>query len=251
MAKVAWIGLGVMGFPMAGHLVSKGGHDVCVYNRTAAKAETWAKTYGGRTAATPAEAASGAEFVISCVGNDEDLRQIARGPDGAFRTMKRGTTFIDHTTASADVARAVQRWRGDRHSLHRCAGFREARPSRRSRPSLAVSCAGGMRLTPFEAAAPIMSAYAAPCGARRGRAGSGQTRQDDQPDRHRRTTCRACRKPSPFAEHADLDLAAVMETISKGGAIAGRWTIAGEHARAPVRFRLRGGLDAQGSRHFA
>jgi 3-hydroxyisobutyrate dehydrogenase len=106
MAKVAFIGLGVMGYPMAGHL-AKAGHDVAVYNRTAAKAEAWAKAHGGTAHATPAAAADGAEFVFCCVGNDEDLRAVTTGVDGAFGKMAEGAVFVDHTTASADVAREL------------------------------------------------------------------------------------------------------------------------------------------------
>src|SRR3954464_8288667 len=92
MAKVAFIGLGVMGFPMAGHLKNKGGHEVTVYNRTAAKAEQWAKQYGGKTAPTPKAAAQGQDFVMACVGNDNDLREVTLGKDGAFHGMGKGTT---------------------------------------------------------------------------------------------------------------------------------------------------------------
>ncbi len=104
--KLAWIGLGVMGYPMAGYL-QKAGHDVTVYNRTAAKAEKWAAEYGGSHASTPKEAAEGASVVLACVGNDDDLRSVVTGPDGAFHGMAEGTLFIDHTTASAEVAREL------------------------------------------------------------------------------------------------------------------------------------------------
>ncbi|RVL78810.1 NAD(P)-dependent oxidoreductase, partial [Sinorhizobium meliloti] len=103
MAKVAFIGLGVMGYPMAGHLKARGGHDVTVYNRTGAKAEQWAAAFGGRTAATPAEAAKDQDFVFACVGNDDDLRSVTTGENGAFETMAPGSVFIDNTTASAAV----------------------------------------------------------------------------------------------------------------------------------------------------
>ena len=106
MANTAFIGLGVMGFPMAGHLASKG-HDVAVYNRTAAKAAEWTKKYKGRSAPTPAEAAKGADFVFMCVGNDNDVRAVALGPTGALAGMKRGAILADHTTASADLAREL------------------------------------------------------------------------------------------------------------------------------------------------
>ncbi|MCC0017328.1 MAG: NAD(P)-dependent oxidoreductase [Rhodobiaceae bacterium] len=107
MANVAFIGLGVMGYPMAGHLKAKGGHELTVYNRSAAKADAWTKQHGGRSAPTPREAAQGAEFVFCCVGNDDDLRSVTLGPDGAFAGMKAGAIFIDNTTASATVAREL------------------------------------------------------------------------------------------------------------------------------------------------
>ncbi len=106
--RTAWIGLGVMGYPMAGYLVSKGGHDVVVYNRTTAKAEAWVAEHGGSHALTPRQAAEGADFVFACVGNDDDLRSVTTGPDGAFQSMNKGAVFVDHTTASADVARELQ-----------------------------------------------------------------------------------------------------------------------------------------------
>ncbi len=105
--RAAWIGLGVMGYPMAGYLVTRGRLDVIVYNRTAARAEKWLEAFEGRRAATPAEAADGADFVFACVGNDDDLRQVTIGPDGAFQAMKPGAVFIDHTTASALAAREL------------------------------------------------------------------------------------------------------------------------------------------------
>src|SRR5690606_4597763 len=107
MAKVAFLGLGVMGYPMAAHLKEKGGHEVTVYNRTVAKAEKWVSQHGGSFARTPAEAAQGQDFVFACVGNDDDLRSVTLGPDGAFQAMPKGAIFIDNTTASADVAREL------------------------------------------------------------------------------------------------------------------------------------------------
>ena len=104
MTKAAWIGLGVMGFPMAGHLQTRGGHDLAVYNRTRAKVEAWVAQYGGALAATPAEAADGADLVFTCVGNDDDLRAATLGPDGAFAALAPGAVFVDHTTASASIA---------------------------------------------------------------------------------------------------------------------------------------------------
>jgi len=107
MAKLAYLGLGVMGFPMAGHLAAKGGHQVTVYNRTPAKAQAWVAKFGGKSAATPAQAAQGADFVFSCVGDDPDLREITLGARGAFQAMAKGAVFIDHTTASAKIAREL------------------------------------------------------------------------------------------------------------------------------------------------
>src|ERR1700692_3153442 len=107
MAKVAFLGLGVMGYPMAGHLKRKGAHEVTVYNRTSAKAEKWAAEHHGRLAPTPRQAAEGQDFVMTCVGNDDDLREVTLGPDGAFAGVKKGAVFVDHTTASAEIAREL------------------------------------------------------------------------------------------------------------------------------------------------
>ena len=107
MSKLAFIGLGVMGFPMAGHLATKSGHELTVYNRSRAKAEAWAGRYKGRFADTPAKAAEGSDIVFSCVGDDPDLREITLGPNGAFQKMAKGAIFVDHTTASAKVAREL------------------------------------------------------------------------------------------------------------------------------------------------
>jgi len=104
--RVAFIGLGVMGYPMAGHLAAKG-YQVTVFNRTEAKANQWVSEHGGSSAATPAEAARDAQAVFACVGNDDDIRAVTMGPDGAFNGMSKGAVFIDHTTASAEVARAL------------------------------------------------------------------------------------------------------------------------------------------------
>src|SRR5258708_35545969 len=108
MAKVAFLGRGVMGYPMGGHLKAKGGHEVTVYNRTAAKAEKWVAQHGGKSAPTPKAAAEGQDFVMCCVGNDHDLREVTLGADGAFAGMKKGATFVDHATASAEAARELE-----------------------------------------------------------------------------------------------------------------------------------------------
>ncbi len=107
MAKIAFLGLGVMGYPMAGHLLKKGGHEVTVYNRSAAKAAQWAKEYGGKSAATPKEAAAGADMVMMCVGNDDDVRSVVYGEAGALAGMSKGALLVDHTTASAILAREL------------------------------------------------------------------------------------------------------------------------------------------------
>src|SRR5437763_16373389 len=104
MAKLAFLGLGVMGFPMAGHLKTKGGHDITVYNRTTSKAEAWVAKFGGRLAVTPKEAAMGQDFVLTCVGNDNDLREVTLGASGAFDGVRAGSIFVDHTKASAEIA---------------------------------------------------------------------------------------------------------------------------------------------------
>jgi 3-hydroxyisobutyrate dehydrogenase len=108
MAKCAFLGLGVMGYPMAGHLVQKGGHEVTVYNRTFEKAEKWASEFGGKAAKTPREAADGAEFVMMCVGNDDDIRSVTYGDDGAFAGLGKECVLVDHTTASAEIAREIE-----------------------------------------------------------------------------------------------------------------------------------------------
>ena len=107
MAKVAFLGLGVMGYPMAGHLKAKGGHELTVYNRTAAKSEKWVTQYGGKSAPTPKAAAEGQDFVMCCVGNDNDLREVTLGANGAFAGITKGAVFVDHTTASAEIAREL------------------------------------------------------------------------------------------------------------------------------------------------
>ena len=128
MAKVAFLGLGVMGYPMAGPLKNKGGHEVTVYNRNTAKAEAWAKEFGGKVAKTPEEAVAGQDFVMMCVGNDNDVRAVAHA---AFPKMGKNTVFVDHTTASAEVARELLRRRPRRRasisSTRRCRVDRRAR----------------------------------------------------------------------------------------------------------------------------
>jgi 3-hydroxyisobutyrate dehydrogenase len=213
MAKVAFLGLGVMGFPMAGHLVTKGGHEVTVFNRTPAKAKAWAEKFGGQTAPTPQAAAEGRDFVMACVGNDHDLRAITTGAHGAFAGMKKGATFVDHTTASAEVAREL-----DAEATKRGFKFVDAPVSGGQAGAengvLTVMCGGSEDA--FAGAEPVMSAYARMCR-RLGPAGSGQlTKMVNQ-------ICIAglvegLSEGIHFAKKSGLDVQAVIETISKGAA---------------------------------
>jgi 3-hydroxyisobutyrate dehydrogenase len=216
MAKIAWIGLGVMGYPMAGHLRVKGGHDLVVYNRTGAKAAAWVAEHGGTAAATPAEAARGADLVFACVGNDDDLRQVTLGPDGAFPAMREGAIFIDHTTASADVARAL-----DAAARARGFGALDAPVSGGQAGAqngvLTVMVGGDPEV--FARAEPVIGHYARMVRLI-GPAGSGQlAKMVNQ-------ICIAglvqgLAEGVHFAQAAGLDMAAVMETIAKGA--AGSW----------------------------
>lgn len=155
MAKLAFLGLGVMGYPMAGHLKAAG-HDVTVYNRTAAKAQAWAEEHGGQAAATPREAAEGAEFVMACVGNDDDLRSVVEGPDGALAGMSPGAIFVDHTTVSAMVTEALAATAAEAGI-----GWVDAPVSGgqagAENGQLAIMCGG--EAAHFEAAAPVIDAY--------------------------------------------------------------------------------------------
>jgi 3-hydroxyisobutyrate dehydrogenase len=213
MAKVAFLGLGVMGFPMAGHLAKKGGHDVTVFNRTAAKAKAWAEKFGGRTAPTPKAAAEGQEFVMCCVGNDNDLRAVTLGENGAFAGMKKGATFVDHTTASAQIAREL-----DAEATKRGFKFVDAPVSGGQAGAengvLTVMCGGSEEA--YASAEPVIAAYARMCK-RLGPAGSGQlTKMVNQ-------ICiaglvEALSEGIHFAKKSGLDVPAVIETISKGAA---------------------------------
>jgi 3-hydroxyisobutyrate dehydrogenase len=210
---VAFLGLGVMGFPMAGHLKAKGGHEVTVYNRTAAKAGKWVEQYGGRKAATPREAASGQDFVMACVGNDHDLREVTLGADGAFAGMKKGATFVDHTTASAEVARELYA-----EAQKRGFDFVDAPVSGgqagAENGALTVMCGGDAQ--PYGRAEPVIAAYARMCKLL-GPSGSGQlTKMVNQ-------ICIAgivqgLAEGIHFAKKAGLNVDAVIETISKGAA---------------------------------
>jgi len=167
--KAAFIGLGVMGYPMAGHLATKG-HQVTVYNRTRAKADKWAKQHGGKAAATPAEAASGAAIVFSCVGNDDDLRAVTIGSDGAFAGMAHDAVFVDHTTASAEVARELGAI-ADKQGFHFLDAPVSGGQAGAENGQLTVMVGGDPAA--FERASPVIDAFAKSC-VLLGPVGSGQ-----------------------------------------------------------------------------
>ena len=216
MAKVAFLGLGVMGYPMAGYLKTKGLHDVCVYNRTTEKADKWAKEYSGSFAKTPKEAVDGADFVFCCVGNDDDLRSVVLGEDGAFAGMKSGSIFIDNTTTSAEVARELHQI-GKEQGI----GFVDAPVSGGQAGAengvLTVMCGGDEEA--FNKAEPHIMAYAKSCR-RMGESGAGQiTKMVNQ-------ICIAgllqgLSEGMNFGKRAGLDMEAVIDVISKGA--AGSW----------------------------
>lgn len=210
--KVAFLGLGVMGFPMAGHLV-KAGHQVTVYNRTAAKAAQWVETHKGQAQPTPKAAAAGAEIVFACVGNDDDLRSVTTGPDGAFAGMAAGSIFVDHTTASADVARELgEAARGK--GLHFLDAPVSGGQAGAENGKLTVMVGGDQ--ASFDLAKPVIDAYAKSC-VLMGPVGSGQlTKMVNQ-------ICIAglvqgLSEAINFGQKAGLDIAKVVEVISKGAA---------------------------------
>jgi len=213
MARVTFLGLGVMGYPMAGHLRTKGGHEVTVYNRTAAKAEKWVQEFGGQFAATPAAAAEGSELVFCCVGNDEDLRSVVLGPEGAYAGMKAGSIFVDHTTASADVARELSAAANEAGI-----GWIDAPVSGGQAGAengvLTVMCGGDQET--FDRAAPVIDSFARMCQLM-GPAGAGQlTKMVNQ-------ICIAglvqgLAEALNFGCKAGLDMDRVIDTISKGAA---------------------------------
>jgi 3-hydroxyisobutyrate dehydrogenase len=210
--QVAFLGLGVMGYPMAGHLAAKG-HEVVVYNRTVGKAKLWTDQHPGKAAATPRQAAAGRDIVFCCVGNDDDLRSVTLGPDGAFAGMKPGSLFVDHTTASAEVAREL-------HAKAKESGlsFIDAPVSGgqagAENGALTVMCGGDE--TPYGEAEPVIAAFAKACRLM-GPAGSGQlTKMVNQ-------ICIAgvvqgLAEALNFAQCAGLDVADVVGVISKGAA---------------------------------
>ena len=221
MAQVAFLGLGVMGFPMAGHLVAKG-HKVTVYNRTVAKAEAWVAKHGGQLATTPAKAASGADFVMACVGNDDDLRSLCTGPEGAFSGMKAGAIFVDHTTVSAQVTRELSAV-----AVTKGLGFVDAPVSGgqagAENGALSIMCGGTVE--DYEKAEPIIDTYARICR-RLGDSGSGQLAK------MMNQICIAglmqgLSEALAFGQKAGLDGAAVVEVIAQGA--AGSWQMANRH----------------------
>jgi len=215
MAKVAWIGLGVMGYPMAGHLLTRGGHDVTVYNRRGAKAEAWvaAAKGAGRRAATPADAAEGADFVFACVGNDDDLRQVTTGSEGAFAGMRPGAVLVDHTTASADVARelaAAAKAKGLSFIDAPVSGGQAGADA----GQLTVMCGGDEGA--FAAAEPVIRSYAKAVRLM-GPSGSGQLAKMVNQIAIA-GLLQGLSEAIAFAENAGLDVESVIDTISKGAA---------------------------------
>ena len=215
MTKITFLGLGVMGYPMAGHL-ARAGHEVTVYNRTAAKAGAWASEHGGATGATPAEASKGAEMVMACVGNDNDLRSICLGPDGAFATMAEGSIFVDHTTVSAAVTREL-------YEAARIKGiaFVDAPVSGgqagAENGQLSIMCGGDQ--ADFDRAEPAMAVYSKLCR-RIGESGAGQmTKMCNQIAIA--GLVQGLSEAMHFASKAGLDGASVVEVISQGA--AGSW----------------------------
>jgi 3-hydroxyisobutyrate dehydrogenase-like beta-hydroxyacid dehydrogenase len=222
MAKLAFIGLGVMGYPMAGHL-ARAGHDVCVYNRTAPKAEAWAEEYGGQSAASPAEAAAGAGLVFTCVGNDDDVRAVVLGVAGALAGMQAGAVLVDHTTASADLARELEE-----AARALSVGFLDAPVSGgqagAENGALTVMVGGGEAT--FEQAKPVMESYAAAVTLM-GPAGAGQlTKMANQICIA--GTVQGLSEGLDFAVRAGLDGKWVVDVISKGA--AGSWQMANRGA---------------------
>jgi len=222
MATVAFIGLGVMGYPMAGFLKTRGGHDVCVYNRTQEKAQQWVEQFGGTMGPTPQAAAEGADFVFACVGNDDDLRMVTTGPEGALHGMKPGAIFIDNTTASAEVARELHA-----RATERGCGFLDAPVSggqAGAENGVLTVMVGGDPAT-FDKAKPVIDCYARMVGLMGG-VGAGQlTKMVNQ-------ICIAgllqgLSEGIHFGKAAGLDIARVIEVISKGA--AGSWQMENRH----------------------
>lgn len=222
MAKVAFLGLGVMGYPMAGHLARQG-HEVCVYNRSAEKAQRWVAEHGGRSAPTPREAAAGAEFVMSCVGNDDDLRSVVLGADGAFAGMAPGSVLVDHTTASASVARELATLAAERELEFLDAPVSGGQLGAQN--GVLTVMVGGEPAV-YARAEPVIGSYARMVRLM-GQAGSGQlTKMVNQ-------ICvggllQGLAEALHFAQCAGLDATAAMEVIGKGAAQS--WQLENRHA---------------------
>ncbi|MGC1494741.1 MAG: NAD(P)-dependent oxidoreductase [Sulfitobacter sp.] len=218
MTKIAFLGLGVMGYPMAGHLAAAG-HDVTVYNRTATKADAWAKQHGGRSAATPAEAAKGAELIMACVGNDDDLRAVCLGADGAFAGMDAGALFVDHTTVSAKVTAEL-------YAAAKTHGFSfvdapvSGGQAGAENGQLSIMCGGDQG--DYDRAEPVMDIYAK-LVRRIGESGAGQlTKMANQIAIA--GLVQGLSEALHFASKAGLDGRDVIEVISQGA--AGSWQMA-------------------------
>ncbi len=213
MAKVAFLGLGVMGYPMAGHLQKKGGHEVTVYNRTGAKAQQWAREFGGKHAASPREAAKDCDFVMMCVGNDDDVRSVVYGDNGALAGMKRGAILVDHTTASALLAKELFAKAKERGVAFIDAPVSGGQAGAQN-GQLGIMCGGDP--ADFNKAKPVLDVYAKMC-ALIGGPGSGQlTKMVNQ-------ICIAglvqgLAEGLAFAKRANLDVEKVVGVISKGAA---------------------------------
>ena len=210
--NVAFLGLGVMGYPMAGHL-AKAGHTVTVYNRTAAKAEKWVSEYGGRSAPTPAQAAAGADVVCACVGNDNDLREVTLGEQGAFKCMKKGALWVDHTTASADIARELYA-AAQALGIHAIDAPVSGGSLGAVNGQLTIMCGGDE--SAFECVKPVISAYAKAVTLM-GPAGAGQlTKMVNQITIA--GLLQGLSEALAFGQRAGLDMEKVLGVIGKGAA---------------------------------
>lgn len=221
MAKVAFLGLGTMGFPMAGHLAAKG-HEVAVYNRTQAKSKAWAAAHKGKLAPTPREAAKGVEFVFACVGNDDDLRQVCTGPDGAFAGMTPGAIFVDHTTVSANITRKLAAQAAKAGLAYVDAPVSGGQAGAQN-GQLSIMCGGDP--ADYARAEPVMAAYARICRLI-GPSGAGQLAK------MMNQICIAglmqgLSEALAFGQKAGLDGEKVVEVISQGA--AGSWQMANRH----------------------
>jgi len=222
MPKVSFVGLGVMGFPMAGHLKQKGGHDVTVFNRSAAKAQAWTERFGSASAATPAAAAAEADIVFCCVGNDDDVRSVVYGEDGILRSLKPGALLVDHTTASAVLARELQA-----AAASQGVRFLDAPVSggQAGAENGVLTVMVGGEEEDFREAEPVMAAYARRVGLM-GPAGSGQLAK------MMNQICIAgavqgLAEAIQFGQKAGLDIETVVDVISQGA--AGSWQMNNRH----------------------